>query len=137
MVEVDVSDLVRALRRYENKIQNLPMDVLGQILVNEADEIFQTEGASGSDGKWEALMDSTIARSPRRDGGQILQDTGATATVQVTEVSGFSVSIGSTTAYGGFHITGTQHMPKRDFFAFNFADVLDQIGDATLQEFQR
>lgn len=136
-VRFDMSGLNQALHRYENKTKNLPMDLLGQLLVNEADEMFETQGASGADGVWQPMSPTTIARNPRRAGGQLLQATGATANIQVDEVSGFSVQIVSPTGYSGFHIDGTENMPQRDFFAFRFSSVLDNLGDLALQEYQR
>lgn len=134
-VQVDVSDLNRAIHRYEDRTKNLPMDLVGQMLVNAADEMFDTEGAAGTDGPWTPLAESTLKRYPRRVGGQILQDTGATAAVQVDEIQEFSVTITSPTGWSGFHIDGTRYMPKRDFFAFDFGKVLDDVGDEVLQEF--
>ena len=137
VVHFDMSGLHRAIRRYETKTKNIPMDLLGTLMVNAADEMFETEGASGSDGVWEPMSPATVVRNPRRAGGQLLQAIGATANIQVDEVSGFSVTIASEADYSGFHISGTDAMPKRDFFAFQFAKVLDDMGDLALQEYQR
>lgn len=134
-VDVDTSALERSIRRFEGRVKNLPMDVVGQLLVNAAEEMFETEGAAGTDGAWRPLMETTIRRHPRRAGGQILQDTGATANIQIGEVSAFDVTIVSPTGYAGFHLDGTEYMVKRDFFAFNYASVLDEVGDELLQEF--
>ncbi len=133
----DMSGMNRALRRYERKIQNLPMDLLGQLIVNATDEMFQTEGAAGTEGKWTPLQASTIKRHPRRAGGQILQATGATANIQIDEASNFTLKFSSPTGYSGYLTGGTEHMVARDFFALNFASVLDAAGDLALQEFQR
>lgn len=134
-VDIDTRELRQALRRYEDKTRNLPMDLVGQMLVNAADEMFETEGAAGSKGAWTPLAETTLKRHPRRRGGMILQDTGATAQVQVDEVSQFSVTIISPTGYSGFHIDGTRYMPERDFYAFRFDKVLDDIGDEVLEEY--
>ena len=134
-VGVDTSDLKRAIHRYEDRTRNLPMDLVGQMLVNASDEMFETEGGAGTDGPWTPLAESTLQRHPRRRGGQILQDTGATANVQIDEISEFSVTITSPTGWSGFHTDGTRYMPKRDFFAFDFGKVLDAVGDEVLQEF--
>lgn len=136
-VRFDMSGLRKAIHRYETKTKNLPMDLLGTLMVNATDEMFETQGASGADGVWEPMSPATIVRNPRRAGGQLLQATGATANIQVDEVSEFSVTIISPTGYSGFHIDGTEHMPKRDFFAFQFSQVLDAMGDLALQEYQR
>ena len=136
-VRFDMTGMRQAIRRYETKTQNIPMDLMGQLMVSEADNMFETEGAAGSEGAWAPLMPSTIARSPRRAGGKILQDTGATANIQVGEISGFSVTVLSPTGYSGFLAGGTENMVRRDFFAFTFSNVLDAMGDLVLQEFQR
>lgn len=136
-ITFDTADLERVLRRYEMKAKNLPMDLVGQMLVNAAEEMFETEGAAGSKGTWQPLSEQTILRRPNRAGGQLLQDTGQTANIQVIGVSGHSVAVGSPTAWSGWHLTGTQHMPERDFFAFRFDRLLDDIGDLLLQEVQR
>ncbi len=136
-VVFDMSELNRAIRRYENKTKNLPLDLLGQLVLNETDEMFQTEGAVGSEGGWSPLKPSTIVRNPRRAGGQILQATGATANIQIDEASNYTLKFSSPTGYSGFHTEGTEHMVSRDFFALNFPKVLDAMGDLALQEYQR
>lgn len=137
IVDFNMEQLTRTLRRFQTKTTNQPMDLLGQLVVNAVDEMFETEGEAGTDGGWDPLKDSTIMRSPRRSGGSILQDTGAMAAVQVTEVSGFSVTVGSAAAYSRFHLEGTKTMVKRDFFALNFPKLLDAMADLALQEYQR
>lgn len=136
-VRVDTSQLESRIRRFQARTKNLPMDLIGQLFVNESEEMFETEGASGEDGPWAPLAESTIARQPRRAGGLILQDTGVTANVQVMEVGEFSVTIGSPSEWSGFHIDGTADMPQRDFFAFRFSKVLDEAGDLVLQGYAR
>lgn len=137
VVHFDTKEIQKALRRYENKIENLPMDVLGQLLITATDDMFQSEGGKGTDGIWSPLAESTIARRPNRAGGQLLQDTGAMAAVQISEIQELSVEIAAAPAYSKFHLDGTTRMPKRDFFALNFDEVLDELGDATLEEMGR
>ena len=135
-VEFDVTDVLRAVNRLGTQSKNIPMDVLGQLLVSEADDVFQSQGATGSDGQWEPMSPATVKRWPRRAGGMLLQATGATAALQV-EVAGDSVTVFSPTAQAKHHISGTENMPKRDFFALRFDAVLEALGDLVLQEFQR
>ncbi len=137
MIEFDMTDLVRKLKGKAKRIENYPMQSVGALLMEETDSMFDTEGAAGVDGPWRPLAESTLEAHPRRRGGMILQDTGAMANVQITKVGDFSVTIASPTGYAGFHITGTSIMPKRDFFALNFAKVLDRVGDDILQEMDR
>lgn len=136
-VEFDTRELNQAIRRYENKSKNLPMDVVGQLMVNEAEGMFQTQGAAGSEGPWQSFNPNTILRDPKRAGGMLLQKTGATANIQVESVSEFSVSVISPTGYSGFHIEGNADLPERDFFAYKFSSFLDSMGDLVLQEYQR
>lgn len=136
-IKVDTSSLGKALRRYEDRTKQPPMPALANLLINEVDEVFQTQGAAGTDGEWDSLKDSTLKRNPRRVGGQILQATGATAAIQVQELTAFSVVVESPTSYAGYHVTGTKFMKKRDFFAIKFSHVLDEMADMALQEYQR
>lgn len=136
-VEFDVSALLRVERKFITRNKNLPMDLLGQLLVSEVDDVFQTEGAAGADGAWQPMSPATVERNPRRSGGQLLQATGATANIQVGNTSENSVTIFSPTSQAKFHLSGTEFMPKRDFFALRFDDVLEAMGDLVLQEFQR
>lgn len=136
-VKFDVTQLTRAVRRYEQRTKNLPMDLMGQLLINATEEMFETEGAAGEQGAWRPLQESTLKRNPRRAGGRILQATGATANIQVKEVSEYSVTIESPTDYAAWHLDGTDVMPARDFFAFRFGKVLEAMGDLALQEYAR
>lgn len=136
-VRFDMSGMNQAIRRYEDKTKNLPLDLLAQLLVNETDKMFETQGASGTEGAWAPLLPSTIARNPRRAGGSILQATGATANIQVEDTSEFSFSVVSPTGYSGYLTDGNENMVARDFFAFKFSSVLDAMGDLALQEYQR
>ncbi len=136
-ITLDVTSLNRALRRYQVKTQNLPMDSFANLLLQEAEEMFASEGASGAEGAWRPLSPVTFKRNPRRIGGMILQATGATANIQVKEIAAFSVTVESPTAYAHFHLSGTDAMPRRDFFAFKFPKLLDAMADLVLQEYQR
>jgi len=135
-VTVDTSDLEAELqRRFGDKVKNLPMHTYSGLLIGAVDEMFETSGAAGSEGEWEPLSMATLQRRPNRAGGQLLIDSGAMAAVQVFSVDADSVTIGSQTAYSGFHVDGTQNMARRDFFALNFPKVLDELADMMLQDF--
>lgn len=136
-VEFDVSDVLRATNRYGARNKNLPMDQLGQLLSSEADDVFQSQGASGSKGAWQPMSPNTVKRHPRRAGGMLLQDTGRTANIQIGSFDQNSVTVFSPTSQATFHLSGTEFMPERDFFALRFPEVLDALGDVVLQEFQR
>lgn len=134
-VELDVSDLLEELDGYEEVLKNLPMEVYGMMLVSKVDEMFQTQGGAGTDGVWEPLRASTLRRHPRRKGGQILQDTGATAAGIYAEEVGFTMQLMASTKQSRYLLSGTENMVKRDFFALNFSKVLEELGEMVVQEF--
>lgn len=136
-VEFDVSEVLRAIDRLGQRNKNLPMDLIGQMLVSEVDDVFQSQGSAGSAGPWQPMSPNTVARHPRRAGGMLLQDSGRTANIQVGSFDEHSVTVFSPTSQAKFHLSGTEFMPQRDFFALRFNDVLDALGDVVLQEFQR
>lgn len=131
-VEFDTSDLRTKIRSYENRLKNLPMEVYSALLLGYVDEMFETQGASGVDGPWEPLKESTLKRHPRRRGGQILQDTGATAGEQDQRIVGQQITMRPTTAYGGWHIEGTTKMVRRDYYAINFPKFLSELDELVL-----
>lgn len=139
--KVDVVDFRRVLHRFEERNKNLPMTQLAEAFVGAVDDMFESEGASGTEGKWQPMAQATVDRHPRRAGGRLLQDTGATANIQIkgpkggsqgTKASGFTLV--SPTAYSRYLVDGTEHMPARDFFALRFNDVMDEFADDVLQE---
>lgn len=134
VAEFDVSALVRELDGYEQRLKNLPLDVFGMLLVAKVDEMFQSEGAAGSEGPWEPLSPATLKRHPHRRGGLLLQDTGATAAGVHSDERGMDVFLIASTAQSRFILDGTEHMPARDFFALNFPRVLDELGELVLEE---
>lgn len=136
VIELDVSDLIEDLQGYEDRLKNLPLDLYGMMMISKVDEMFQSEGASGTDGPWEPLSPSTIKRHPRRAGGMLLQDTGAMAASNFTSERGFDLTLYNTSGQSRWHLGGTEHMPKRDFFAINFAELLDEMGENAIQELQ-
>lgn len=135
-IKVDARNVGVALRRYSSRSKNLPMDAFAQLMLGEIDDLFQSQGASGTDGAWAPFSEATLKRHPRRAGGSLLQATGATANIQVRSVGPDTVDLVSPTEWAPAHIEGTRNMPKRDFFAVNYSHVLDEIGDLALQEIQ-
>lgn len=134
-VKFDVTDLGRQIRRFEDKTRNLPMDLVGTMLLGAVEEMFETEGAAGTQGAWRPFETTTLQRHPRRIGGMLLQDTGATANVQIKEVAGHSVSLESPPDYAGWHLIGTGNMVQRDFFAIKFGKLFEAVGDELMQEY--
>lgn len=136
VIELDVSDLIDVIDVYEMRLKNLPMDLYAQMLLSKVDEMFQTQGASGTEGVWQPLSESTLRRHPRRRGGMVLQDTGAMAAGNMAETREFDIQINNAKAYARWHLGGTDRMVQRDFFAINYAQALDEIGDLVVQELQ-
>jgi phage gpG-like protein len=136
-VRLDPDDLVMRIERMGGNSKMLPMDAFAALVVAEIDDVFQSEGVEGTEGKWDPLSLETLRRHPRRRGGKILQDTGAMANVQVKEAGDMRVVIASPTGYAQHHITGTRNMPKRDFFALNFEELLEELGILALQEMEK
>jgi hypothetical protein len=134
-VEIDATDMLEELSGYEDVLKNLPMEVYGMLLVSKVDEMFQSQGAAGTDGAWDPLMASTLKRHPRRRGGMILQDTGATAAGVYAEQVGHTMQLMASTHQSRYLLGGTENMVKRDFFALNFAAVLEELGEMVVQEF--
>lgn len=136
-VRVDHAALIARLQRFDQNLEILPMDVLGTLLLGEIDEVIVSQGAKGTDGRWEPFSPRTLKRHPRRIGGTLLQDTGALAAVQVVETGPTKIVIASAPAYSRWHLEGTRKMPKRDFFALNFPRVLEEMGEIVLESLQR
>lgn len=133
-ITVDMRELQLVLKRTSQRSKNLPMKLYATQFLSEVDDVIQSEGAAGTKGKWEPFADSTLERHPRRVGGSLLQDTGALAAIQVKQITGTSFVLESNPHYAKYHLTGTEHMPERDFFAVNFQKALDDMGDEVLQE---
>lgn len=136
-VRFDVEPLVQQLERMGANAYTLPMDAFAQLVLNDIEEMFETQGAAGTDGEWDPLTAATLKRHPRRIGGMLLQDTGATANMQIRDVHEMGFTYFSPTSYSKFHITGTEHMVKRDFFALNFSDLFDRMGELALEEIRK
>jgi hypothetical protein len=136
-IRLDVDELKARLNRMSANAATLPMDAFAAMVVADVDDMFQTQGASGSDGEWAPFQRATLIRHPRRIGGMLLQDTGATANIQVAEVTEQSFRVRSPTAYAGFHVRGTRFMEKRNFFALNFPDLLERMSELALEELKR
>jgi phage gpG-like protein len=136
-IRLDVDELVARLNRMEAASMNLPMDAFATITLGYVEEMFQTQGAVGTQGEWDPLLLSTLQRHPRRVGGMILQDTGAMANVQVMDVQEQSFVVKSPKDYARWHIRGTRHMARRDFFALNFTDLLNEMSDFVFEEIRK
>ena len=136
-VRIDTDELVAKLDRMGANSKNLPLDAFAALAIAEVDDVIQSEGVKGTDGQWDPLSSETLRRWPRRRGGKLLQDTGALANIQVAKVEEQSFTLASPKDYAKFHVTGTRNMPKRDFFALDFASLMEQFGELALEEIKR
>jgi phage gpG-like protein len=120
-VTVDTRDVERLLADFHERGEDLSpiMAEVAEMLVAGIEDEFQTQGR----GNWAPLAASTL-RSRRGSSAMILQDTGRLAgSIQPRSGPDFAEA-GSDVAYGKFHITGTRHMPAR-----NFLDIDEQVFD--------
>ena len=107
-VESDLNKVLVELAGKGNAIdKGLP--VVAEMLLGAVHDVFEAEGPG-----WEPLADVTKA-ARRGTSYKILQDTGLL-------VGSLEPSYGSTyaevvdgTTYGHYHVTGTKHMPQRDW----------------------
>lgn len=125
----------RAIKHYRSRADNVDMEVFATLAMSYVDDVFQSEGATSLSGAWEPLSETTLILHPRRIGGLILQDTGATANIQLTYGPDF-VDLVAPTDYAQYHLTGTKHMPKRDFFDVDTAKMLEEAGAIALAELE-
>lgn len=131
-IDLDATELHRALRdigeRGERTAELTP--AISEMLVGAILEVFEVEGPG-----WEPLAPSTLRR--RRGGGagaKILQDTGVLAN-SITGTHGPTYAeAGSNVPYGGFHVTGTKRMPKRDWLAVDLPALAEDVAALLLDE---
>lgn len=137
-VEFDVRDLTAKIGRYQKRLKNISMAVVAEILQTAVDNLIQSEGVEGTQGRWKGFSPVTFKIHPEREGGSLLQATGQLANMQPSEGDWYAM-VTSSAPYAGYHITGTRKpdMPSRDFFALKFDEVLDEIGDMILEEVER
>lgn len=140
MASVDVTfemgDIRRVLRGFGTRAAGVPLRPLADVLLEAVDDVIQTEGAAGTQGRWEPFSPRTLQRHPRRRGGMLLQATGELANFQPRFSPG-TVVVASPANYSGYHVDGTDNMPRRDPTAINFVPVLDIMGDGVLEEIRK
>lgn len=135
-VKFDVSDIAKTMKQYQNRVKNVQMSTVAEILQTAVDDLIQAEGVGGTQGKWKGFAASTLKSKPKRKGGSLLQDGGDLADMQPKEGDWWA-GVVSPAEYAGWHITGTANMPVRDFFALNFDKVLEEIGESIIEEIER
>jgi hypothetical protein len=129
IVHIDVSDVIRLLEDIGHEVETYPMDLIAAGLVGAVDDVITTEGS----GSWEPLSPSTLRRRPRRAGGSLLQDRGFLADIMTAHGPDWAEAA-SLATYAGFHVTGTKHMPARDWTDIDLETVLDEFTDQIMEE---
>lgn len=132
-IRFDMTDLERQLNRYSRNLRNINMYVVGEIIRSAMEEVIETEGISGTQGKWEPFSPETLKRHPHRIGGTLLVDSGKLSDFQI-DVFSEDVSVFSPADYSEFFVTGTRNMPMRDPTAINWNGVLDDVIDYLSEE---
>jgi phage gpG-like protein len=122
-VQVDLRELIKHADASRRNLRTLSevTPTLASILVSAIEDVFEAEGPG-----WAKLDPKTIKRR-RSPAVKILQDTGVLATSIHPQhgVDFAEASAGAT--YGVYHVTGTKHMPKRDFTAIDWDETLEDI----------
>lgn len=131
VVEFRTEKLDATIMAMSRRSQNLPMDLMGQLISDAIDDVIQTEGKAGTQGAWDPFAESTLRT---RAGGKLLQDTGRLANIQVEETGDYEVFVGSPAPYAHHHLVKSQFSPERDFLAIDFDDVLDEVADFATSE---
>jgi phage gpG-like protein len=122
-VEVDLRELMKHADAKRRRLLTLGKvtPTIASLLVSAVEDVFEAEGPG-----WDKLDPKTI-KQRRSPAVKILQDTGVLATSIHPE---HGHDFGAATAgasYGIFHVTGTKHMPKRDFTAIDWDETLEDI----------
>ncbi len=121
----DVSELEHQFDRLGRRARDFDNNLLTMLLLEHVEEVFDSQGASGQDGSWDALLPSTIARHPNRASGQLLFDTGVLSNFQSATRGDLSI-VWSPANYAVNFATGTRNMVKRNPFAVNQKDYFEQ-----------
>ena len=134
-VEFDMSNLESRLNGYKIREKNLDMSVIAEILRTHMDDLINSQGATGEQGKWKGFAPSTLKRNPKRIGGMLLQRTG------IAGLADFGIDINQETIlayspapYAKYHVKGTKHMPRRDPTAVKMGPLLDEIAETILED---
>ena len=136
VVEFKVEKLQARIKAMGARSKNLPMDLLGQIMADAIDDVIDSEGKAGTQGKWDPFVwerETGRRPDPRRVGGKLLQDIGLLANIQV-DAGQNEVLVGSPAPYAHFHLVEGPNRPVRDFLAIDFDAVLEEISDVVTRE---
>lgn len=127
-VTFDMKELNDELKRMGGQAahqRDVNMQV-AHILHAMVDDKFDAQGPG-----WKPLEQTTLKR--RRGGSRVLQDTGHLANSMTPEAGDDFAAVFTNVDYATFHITGTKHMPKRDFLDIDMDKVFDQAVELILE----
>lgn len=117
-IRFDTKDVRNKLLRLGRRGKNFDNRLITALLLEFVEDNFDSEGSKGTAGKWSPLKASTIERHPNRSSGALLFNTGLLANFQSVTQDATSI-VWSPAPYAKFHVTGTEHMAKRNPFAIN------------------
>jgi phage gpG-like protein len=129
--------VIGVVQRRGSRVMAELAPAIAESLVAAVQEQFETQG----DGKWPGYWWEDDGKKPtgRRWQGspQLLKDTGNLA-ASITPAWEDDVAEAYTNVpYAKFHVTGTKHMPKRDFFDFDREAFEGDIADMILLRLDR
>ncbi len=124
-VNFDTSEVEAVFKNLGVRAKNFDQSLLTQLLLEHVEEVFDSEGTKGRDGKWEPLKASTIERNPSRASGALLFDTGLLANFQTTTRSSQSI-VWSPASYIQAHVEGVpdNNLPARNPFAIKMDEFM-------------
>ena len=131
-VEFHVDPIEHVLVGMAQNSANINTQFIALELQTQIDDVIRSAGRDGSEGGWKRRKSSTIKRMQGKK-GKPLQRTGLLANIQTQHGPNFALAY-SPAPYAKWHITGTKHMPRRNFLAVDLDKVLDAISDEFLAE---
>lgn len=122
MIDIDISDYTAILDSIHDQGQELPMDAIGQLLVESVHQNFDQEGRPTA---WE----------PRQDDNPwpILRKTGDLYHSIHYSIVGDTVYVDEGVGYGTYHDQGTSRLPARPFLLVQDEDeqaIMDIIAQS-------
>lgn len=133
IVRFDPRNVQVKLEHLGQRAVGFDQSLLTHLLLSHVEEVFDSQGAKGIDGRWERLAKSTLIRHPRRRGGKVLHDTMVLGNFQTATMGDTSV-VWSPATYAIHHVHGTQHMSARNPFAINMHGFLREAEQMVIEE---
>lgn len=121
----DASELQKQFIRLGRRARDFDHSLITALLLEFVEEVFDTQGVGGQDGKWDDFEPSTLKRHPKRSGGQLLLDTGILANFQSATAAQTSI-VFTPANYGIRHVEGTKNMAKRNPFAIKEKEFMQE-----------